>query len=247
VESGPAHTVLGTPAHAYTQRLVAAEPSRWTYPWMRTTPPAASGEPLVAARKVSKSYAGTPVLREVSLEVRAGERWALTGPSGVGKTTLGNALLRLTSLDSGSVVHGEATGGGRLQKLYQDPGLAFPRRMPLAAAMRDTMRRHGVDEARVRALLDRVGLPLEILHRLPGQVSGGELQRIAIVRAMLPRPVLVFADEATSRLDLATQATTMDCLLSEVAEDGCALVLVTHDQALAAAVADHELRLGAEG
>jgi peptide/nickel transport system ATP-binding protein len=187
------------------------------------------------------------VLREVSLEVRAGERWALTGPSGVGKTTLGNALLRLTSLDSGSVVHGEATGGGRLQKLYQDPGLAFPRRVPLAAAMRDTMRRHGVDEARVRALLDRVGLPLEILRRLPGQVSGGELQRIAIVRAMLPRPVLVFADEATSRLDLATQATTMDCLLSEVAEDGCALVLVTHDQALAAAVADHELRLGAEG
>jgi peptide/nickel transport system ATP-binding protein len=145
------------------------------------------------------------------------------------------------------VLHSEAAGGGRLQKLYQDPSLSFPRRVSLETALRDVMRRHGADEARVRSLLTAVGLPFDILRRRPGQVSGGELQRIAIVRAMLPRPALVFADEATSRLDLATQETTMDILMTEVAESGCALLLVTHDLDLAAAVTHHRLDLAAVG
>ena len=246
VESGPAERVLSAPRHDYTRRLLAAEPARWEFPWMRVDAPEPDGEPLVAARAISKSYGSVPVFDDVSLEVRPGERWALTGPSGAGKTTLGNALLRLTSVDRGSVVHGAAATGGRLQKLYQDPGLSFPRRVPLEAALGDVVRRHGAGEERVRSLLERVGLPYDILRRRPGQVSGGELQRIAIVRAMLPRPALVFADEATSRLDLATQAVTMDILMTEVAEQGCALLLVTHDRELAGAVTDRELLLDDE-
>lgn len=245
VEAGPAELVLTTPSHAYTQRLLAAEPARWRYPWMRSTPAAPPAtEPLVAAHNLTKSYGAAPLFKDLSLELRAGERWALTGPSGVGKTTLGNALLRLTTVDRGTVVHSESTRGGRLQKLYQDPTSAFPRRVPLALAMRDTMRRHQVEERRVRSLLGEVGLTFDILRRRPGQVSGGELQRIAIVRAMLPRPVLVFADEATSRLDLATQATTTDCLMSEIERHGSALLLVTHDHDLADAVTDRRVRLG---
>ncbi|WP_205473640.1 ABC transporter ATP-binding protein [Nocardioides sp. SYSU D00038] len=245
VESGPAEQVLTTPGHAYTQALVAAEPSRWTYPWMRdVAAPDPAGEPLITARGISKSYGSDPLFHDFSLEVRAGERWALTGPSGVGKTTLGNALLRLTPVDHGSVSHGAAAAGGRLQKLYQDPALSFPPRVPLEVALRDVVRRHGAGASRLRALLEEVGLPYEILQRRPSQVSGGELQRIAIVRAMLPRPALVFADEATSRLDLATQATTMDSLMSEVTEYGCALLLVTHNQDLARAVAHRQVRLG---
>lgn len=245
VEAGPAEQVLTTPSHAYTQQLLAAEPARWAYPWMRSTPatPPAT-EPLVSAHHLTKSYGDAPLFEDLSLDLGPGERWALIGPSGVGKTTLGNALLRLTTVDRGSVVHGAAARGGKLQKLYQDPTLSFPRRVPLALAMRDMMRRHRVEERRVRSLLDEVRLPFEILRRRPGQVSGGELQRIAIVRAMLPRPALVFADEATSRLDLATQATTMDCLMSEIDQDGIALLLVTHDQDLAAAVTDRQVRLG---
>ena len=117
--------------------------------------------------------------------------------------------------------------------------------MPLRVVLRDVMGRHGVEDRRVQALLGQVGLPAEILDRRPGQVSGGELQRIAIVRAMLPRPVLVFADEPTSRLDLATQETTLDSLMTEVDDSGCALVLVTHDEELAAAVTDRHLQLDA--
>ncbi len=245
VERGPAKSVLTAPQHDYTRRLLAAEPSRWEYPWMQDAGAGdASAEPLVAAQGISKSYGSGPLFEDFSLQIRTGERWAFTGPSGVGKTTLGNALLRLTSVDHGTVAHSTAATGGRLQKLYQDPTLSFPSRVSLEVAMRDVMRRYRVEESRVRSLLDKVGLPFGILRRRPGQVSGGELQRIAIVRAMIPRPALIFADEATSRLDLATQATTMDSLMTEVADNGCALLLVTHDQDLAGAVTHHQVNLG---
>ncbi|WP_299445063.1 ABC transporter ATP-binding protein [uncultured Phycicoccus sp.] len=244
VEGGPADRVLTAPRHAYTERLVAAEPSRWRHAW--TSPPTAdrTAEPLVSARGISKSYGDHVLFRDLSLDIRAGERWAFTGPSGAGKTTLGNAVVGLASLDAGSVARHPATRGGRVQKLYQDPTSSFPRRVPLEGPLRDVLRRHGAGEDRLRSLLAHVGLPPEILRRRPGQVSGGELQRIAVVRAMLARPVLVFADEATSRLDLATQETTMDLLMTEVTGTGCALLLVTHDPALAAAVTEHRIELG---
>lgn len=245
VEAGPVERVLTTPAHAYTRRLLGAEPSRWDLPWMRHgAAPVLGGDPLVVAHGITKAYGTQRLFDDLSVEVRAGERIALTGPSGVGKTTLGNALLRLTPVDAGEVVHSAATRDGRIQKLYQDPGLSFPRRVPLEVTLRAVVRRHGVDEARLHGLLDEVGIPRGMLRRRPGQVSGGELQRIAIVRAMLPGPVLLLADEATSRLDLATQEVTTNILLREVTEAGCALLLVTHDDELATAVADRRLSLG---
>ena len=85
----------------------------------------------------------------------------------------------------------------------------------------------------------------ELLHRRPGQISGGELQRIAIIRSMLLEPALVFADEPTSRLDLISQEETMRCLMEQVELLDCALVLVTHDDALSTAVTDRTIQLGA--
>lgn len=245
VESGPVDQVLDAPSHAFTQRLVAAEPARWRYPWMGArTAYDPSAAPLVTADGIGKSYGARRLFEDLSLSIRPGERWSLTGPSGVGKTTLGNALAGLTAPDTGSVAHGDAARGGRIQKLYQDPVLSFPQLVPLKVAVGDVRRRHAVEDARLAELMEAVGLPLDLLRRRPGQVSGGELQRVAIVRAMLTRPALVFADEATSRLDLATQASTMDILMSEVVESDCALLLVTHDRDLAEAVTDHRVDLG---
>jgi peptide/nickel transport system ATP-binding protein len=246
IEHGPADVVLTSPGHDYTRRLLTAEPSRWTYDWM-SAPVHPDPAPLITATEIAKSYGENELFRDLSLEIRRGERWALTGPSGVGKTTLGNALLRLTPVDRGTVRHDAALAGGRVQKLYQDPALSFPARVRLELPLKDVTRRHDVPRERVESLMSEVGLPVEILRRRPDQVSGGELQRLAIVRAMVLEPALIFADEATSRLDLITQERTVDCLMTEVAESGCALLLVTHDRELAAAVTDRGLALGDVG
>lgn len=242
VETGPADAVLKRPSHTYTRQLLAAEPARRSRTWTTSGP--SESDTLLTARGVTKSFGATPVLRDLDVTIRAGERWAVTGPSGTGKTTLGNVLLRLMPVDSGEVTHGPGAGGARLQKLYQDPALSFPRRVPLASSMRDVARRHDVADAGVAALLEQVGLDPQILDRRPDQVSGGELQRIAIVRAMLPRPALIFADEPTSRLDLLSQQLTMDVLMGELDQTGCGLLFVTHDDALATAVTDRCLDLG---
>jgi len=240
VESGDAVDVLGSPQHDYTRRLVDADPSRWRQPWQRTgwySP----GEAIVRAIGISKAYGATSVFADVDLHIRPGERVALSGPSGVGKTTLGNALIGLTPVDAGRVVREPSLAGGRVQKLYQDPTLSFPALVPIEVGLRDVSRRHRASASRVDELMAAVRLSPSLLARRPGEVSGGELQRIAIVRALLAEPRLVFADEATSRLDLLTQAGTIDCLMTELGE--AALLMVTHDRALATAVADTHVEL----
>ena len=242
VEAGATAEVLATPDHDYTRRLLAAEPARWQGPWLRPGQPA--GEVLVSADRVSKSFGGHRVLDEVSLEVRAGERWSLTGPSGSGKTTLGRVLLGLTAPDSGTVDRSGRLGRTGAQRLYQDPTTAFPARVPLRTALGDVLRRHAVAETVLDQVLGDLGLDPALLDRRPGEVSGGELQRVAIARAVLVDPVLLFADEPTSRLDLVTQEVTLRCLLRAVDRLQCALLLVTHDEALAAAVTQSSVALG---
>lgn len=240
VESGEVVDVLRDPRHDYTRRLVAADPGRWRHPWQRSGWDT-SRDAIVRAAGVGKSYGSRRLFADLDVAIRPEERVALSGPSGVGKTTLGNALLGLTPVDSGRVVRDRSLAGGRMQKLYQDPALSFPALVPIAVGLEDVRRRHRATPARVEELMVAVRLSPSLLTRRPDEVSGGELQRIAIVRALLARPRLVFADEATSRLDLITQEITVDCLVTELGE--AALLLVTHDRALADAVADTHVRM----
>lgn len=244
VEFGDAERVLSAPEHDYTRRLVDADPRRWRHPWQRSgwTP---TGEAILSAVGISKAYGSHQLFADLDLRIRPGERIALSGPSGVGKTTLGNALLGLVPVDAGRVVRDRSLDGGRIQKLYQDPALSFPALVPIRVGLGDVVRRHGASAARVEELMAGVRLSPALLSRRPSEVSGGELQRIAIVRALLARPGLVLADEATSRLDLLTQELTVDCLMREL--DDAALLVVSHDRALATAVADTGLDLGHEG
>ncbi|WP_049822030.1 ABC transporter ATP-binding protein [Arthrobacter sp. H41] len=243
VEHGPAEQVLTAPAHPWTQRLLAAEPNQWVPSWRGAGASSADATPLIEARGLSKAYGGLPLFSGLDLEITPGERLALTGPSGSGKTTLGGILLKLVHPDAGEVIHHPDLADGRVQKLYQDPTVAFPARTPIRAGLRDVTRRHRVDPERVNMLMDRLRLDPSLLDRRPGEISGGELQRIAIIRAMLLNPRVIFADEPTSRLDLLTQQETMDCLMNQVSEQDAALVLVTHDIGLAAAVTDRNLSL----
>jgi peptide/nickel transport system ATP-binding protein len=98
--------------------------------------------------------------------------------------------------------------------------------------------------ARLHTLRERLGLPAALLERRPAAVSGGELQRLALLRVMLLEPALLFADEPSSRLDPITQREVLRLLQIELDTHGTALLLVTHDAALAAHMAEHRLRIG---
>jgi putative ABC transport system ATP-binding protein len=201
----------------------------------------------IECRLVSKRYDSRPVLKEVSLVVSPGERMALTGPSGSGKTTLLNCLGGIDRPDSGEIYV-----GGELITRMQGAELAALRRRKLGNIFQFfhllptlNVRENvefplvllGVDASerarRSSALLERV----QVGHRadaFPSQLSGGEMQRTAIARALIHAPAVLLADEPTGNLDSANGANIL-ALLSELTDETkTALVLVTHSEEAAA-------------
>jgi peptide/nickel transport system ATP-binding protein len=190
------------------------------------------------------------------LHLPRGAVLGLRGPSGCGKTTLGNVLLGLIRPTAGSV---EWAGKDivaapaalrplrrRYQKLGQEPDSAFLPDMPFGRQFA-TLRRvvPGLDLRRdLPPLMESLKLRVALLERRPGEVSGGEAQRLAIARIMLLAPDAIVADEPTSRLDPVVQRETARVLRRCVDERGIALLLISHDQALLAAMADRTLDLG---
>jgi putative ABC transport system ATP-binding protein len=174
----------------------------------------------------------------------------------VGKSTLLNCMAGLDSWDQGSVhLQGHNLGelndeqrallrrrhvGFVFQAFHVLPHLDVAQNVSLPLLL---LGQH--DDARVQHMLDAVGLS-GLGQRLPQQLSGGQLQRVAMARALVHRPALVLADEPTGNLDPATAARVMDALLAQTRAQGSSLVLVTHSEA-AAARADRVLKLHADG
>jgi peptide/nickel transport system ATP-binding protein len=125
----------------------------------------------------------------------------------------------------------------RFQKMYQDPPSAFAPRATMRRLLQDLVARHRLDWNRLETLMDRLRLPEGLLDRRASQLSGGELQRFALVRLLAIDPAVILADEPTSRLDPITQKETIDLLVEQTAARGCALLLITHDPAIARNVA----------
>lgn len=238
VETGPARQVFARPAHEATRVLVDAQTSRWP-----SHSPPRVGRPLLEASQLSKSFDGRAVLHSVSLTVGAGERVALMGPSGAGKTTLGNILLGLMPPDAGRVQRSDGLSPLAFQKLHQEPASSFAPGRRLGASLDDVLRRCGRNRQALERLLDELELDRALLQRLPHQVSGGQLQRIALVRVLLVEPALLLADEPSSRLDPLMQRTAMDMLVRLSDERGMALVLVTHDEHVARSAGARVVRL----
>lgn len=252
IEQGDAAQVFAAPRHDYTRRLLAADPVNWPAP-ARAVPGAVPGaapadfpaEPRTVATVagVAKSFGRQSLFAGIDARIGAGEIVAISGPSGSGKTTFGNMVLGLLRPDAGHVTRAAGLAPTAFQKIQQDPGAAFAPRVTLRQSLRDVVKLHRLDWAELEALLACMRLPPALLDRLPHQVSGGELQRIALARVLLMKPALIFADEPTSRLDPVTQQDVIALLVDHVRTSQCALLLVTHDAELARRIATRRIDL----
>jgi len=238
IEQGVTAEVLDAPRADYTRRLLAADPGSWP-----AGQAASAGDVVVRVDGIAKSYAQHTLFAGVDARIAAGEVVAVSGPSGSGKTTFGNIVLGLTKPDSGQVERASGLAPTAFQKIQQDPGAAFAPRIRLRQSLRDLVELHRLDWSRLEALLGRMRLASALLDRLPHQVSGGELQRIALARVLLMKPALIFADEPTSRLDPVTQQDVFALLLEHVRASSCAMLLVTHDADIVRSVASRRIGL----
>ncbi|MXW48227.1 MAG: ABC transporter ATP-binding protein [Gammaproteobacteria bacterium] len=238
VEQGPTRTVLVSPTACYTKALIDADPTRWP-----RSKPNRSDDSVLKVDSLCVARKGRVLINNFSLSLHAGERVAITGPSGIGKTTLLDTLAGLLKPARGNIRHATRLAPTGIQKLYQDPPAAFPARVNLSCSLRDVARIHGVAWARVADLLSRLGVHPAILDRRPDEVSGGELQRISIARALTVGPGILLADEPTSRLDPITQRDTMNLLANIANDEMIAIILVTHDSAIAEAWANRRITL----
>ncbi|HLO68637.1 MAG TPA: ABC transporter ATP-binding protein [Holophaga sp.] len=202
---------------------------------------------LLEARAVGRAYGGRWVLRGVDLDLAPGERLALLGPSGCGKTTLLNVLGGLDRPDEGHVrLQGEDLGAAspaRLAELRRSRlGTVFQffHLIPTLTARENVelpLQLLGWErpalEARTEELLEAVGLPGRA-HAFPRELSGGEMQRVAVARALAARPACLLADEPTGNLDSEAGERVLALLAALTEQAGTALVMVTHSEAAAA-------------
>jgi putative ABC transport system ATP-binding protein len=208
---------------------------------------------------LSKSFAGAPrreVLRGVSLQAAPGEYVAIMGESGSGKSTLLNLIAGLDTPDSGRIqIDGcdladlddaartrlrRSKLGFVFQAFHLLPHLTVAKNVALPLAL------NGLDaDERVEELLAAVGM-LDRRDAAPRELSGGEMQRVAVARALAHRPKLVLADEPTGNLDADSAASVLELLRAQLKRDQAAGVLVTHS-AIAAATTDRILRLTRAG
>jgi oligopeptide/dipeptide ABC transporter ATP-binding protein len=222
--------------------------------------------PLLVTRGLTKTFAKrrlfggvasltTPAVQDVTLTVGEGETLGVVGESGAGKTTLGRLLIRLVEPDSGSITFRgtDVCGLGQralrrlrpqMQMVFQNPYSSLDPTMTVAESIGEPLKvqKGGSNRAdrgsRVKHLLDRVGLPASAGERYPREFSGGQLQRLAIARALCLEPALVVLDEPVAALDLSVQGQILNLLLDLQQERGLAYVLISHDLGVVEGFAD---------
>lgn len=258
VEHGPTREVLDDPSHPYTRQLRAAVPTQQARgrrltasdgPEPAPRPRTRSEEVVLSASHLRRQFTlpdhtSLTAVDDVSLELRRGETLGIVGESGSGKSTLARLMLALDTPDDGSI---EIEGSDwtslsraetrrqrqRIQVVYQDPLGSFDPRYtvgriveePLVAARLGDRRER---RARVRELLELVGLDSALVTRRPRHLSGGQRQRVAIARALATRPDIVVCDEPVSALDVSIQAQVLDLLADVQAELGVSYVFISH-------------------
>lgn len=223
-ERGSSDAVLNAPKSDYTKALIQADPQNWNTPQKPHL-----NDPLLSVKGLSITRGSKVLFSDLSFTLSEGEILGISGDSGSGKSSLADALLGLLPPNQGVVKRHRELRAGQALKLYQDPPSAMAKSVSLQVLLHDLCSRHQISIDEIDPLLTRLKLSKKLLARPATQVSGGELQRFAILRALLMKPSLLIADEPTSRLDPITAANTLQLIVELTQEIGCALVLISHE------------------
>lgn len=208
---------------------------------------------IISAVNIKKSYDKTEILHGVSLDVKRGEVLAIMGPSGSGKSTLLHALASIIDIDGGKVL----LNGRRIDNINDNqktilrrtsfgfvfqfgqlvPELSAEDNVALPLLLNGVNRATAYEEA--KKYLDLVGLK-DYANSLPGKMSGGQMQRVSIARALVIKPDIIFADEPTGSLDSLNSEKVMELFVNLAKKNNVTIVMVTHEPNIAA-YADREV------
>ncbi len=260
-EAGPVDTIINSPEHPYTRRLMAA---------IKPLPEPGQGEvssdehlradPALQVVDIDAGYGGTPgnpavkVLRDVNVSIERGKTVGIIGESGCGKSTLARVMAGLLPASNGEIrLDGDVLAPAleqrsreqlrKVQFVYQMADTALNPRQKIKDILGRPMDFYGTLEGKtkrqsVESLLEWVELPAQFADRYPHELSGGQKQRINLARALAARPDIVLCDEVTSALDTIVGANVIDLLTRLQRETGVSFVFISHDLSTVASFAD---------
>ena len=204
---------------------------------------------MLEIKNCCKSFGSQTVLQNVSLNIPAGSIIGVSGASGIGKSTLAKILCGVMPPDAGEVFldgqllvseksNYDRRRGLSIQMVYQQPHATLDPSQKIGAGLRELISYHRLTKNRqeteklIADILAQMQLPSKILAHLPRQISGGEAQRVALARCLLLRPKLLILDEATSMLDVSTQANLLAFVKAQMVPSGGSVLFISHDRAL---------------
>lgn len=204
---------------------------------------------MLEIKNCCKSFENQTVLQDVSLTIPGGSIIGVSGASGIGKSTLAKILCGVTAPDAGAVfLDGkllvspkeayDRKRGLAIQMVYQQPYATLDPLQKIGAGLRELISYHRLTknkqetEKLIADILAQMQLPSKILAHLPRQISGGEAQRVALARCLLLSPKLLILDEATSMLDVSTQANLLALVKAQMVSGGGSVLFISHDRAL---------------
>lgn len=204
---------------------------------------------MLEIKNCCKSFGNQTVLQDVSLTIPDGSIIGMFGASGIGKSTLAKILCGVTAPDAGEVFldgqllvseksNHDRRRGLSIQMVYQQPYASFDPSQKIGVGLRELISYHRLTKNKqetktlITDILAQMQLPSKILAHLPRQISGGEAQRVALARALLLRPKLLILDEATSMLDVSTQANLLALVKAQMLPNGGSVLFISHDREL---------------
>ncbi|MDR0310810.1 MAG: dipeptide ABC transporter ATP-binding protein [Acidobacteriota bacterium] len=258
VETGTAGDILRNPKHSYTKRLVMAGYGEMPPDFAPDAPVIMAAENLSVDFPVKKGFfrkEHTSAVKDVSIVIRRGQTVGIVGESGSGKTTLCMALLRLEKNKGNIFFNGNAINDLSpkavrqmrcyYQPVFQDSSGALNPAMAVEEIIGEGLRLHYPEMRRDRlrgatiAALRDVGLPAQMLDRLPHELSGGQRQRVALARALALRPKLIILDEPTASLDRFVQTQLVELLRNLQKAYGMAYLFISHDMKIVRALSHY--------